>query len=107
MLFSVAPQGNPYFQPKGNMVAMYDAQHANRGLLTEKSMKQIIACVEAMKSVLGDEIGLGLNCGHVWMVPDAIRVAGAVDPFNIMWMEDLITGDYTHYTLADVYREVT
>src|SRR5574342_790062 len=24
-----------------------------------------------------------------------------------MWMEDLITGDYTPYTLADVYREVT
>jgi len=24
-----------------------------------------------------------------------------------MWLEDLITGDYTPYTLADVYRDVT
>ena len=103
----VAPQGNPYFQPKGGMIAMYDAPHANRGLLTEKSMKHIIACVEAMKSVLGDEIGLALDCGPGWMVTDAIRVARALEPFNIMWMEDLITGDYTPYTLADVYREVT
>ena len=103
----IAPQGNPYFQPKGNMVAMYDAPHANRGLLTEKSMKHIIACVEAMKSVLGDEIGLALDCGPGWMVPDAIRVARALEPLNIMWMEDLITGDYTPYTLADIYREVT
>jgi len=83
------------------------APHANRGLLTEKSMKHIIACVEAMKSVLGDEIGLALDCGPGWMVPDAIRVARALEPLNIMWMEDLITGDYIPYTLADVYREVT
>jgi L-alanine-DL-glutamate epimerase-like enolase superfamily enzyme len=83
------------------------APHANRGLLIEKSMKHIIACVEAMKSVLGDEIGLALDCGPGWMVPDAIRVARALEPLNIMWMEDLITGDYTPYTLADVYREVT
>ncbi len=103
----VAPQGNPYFQPKGGMIAMYDAPHANRGLLTEKSMKHIIACVEAMKSVLGDEIGLALDCGPGWMVSDAIRVARALEPYNIMWMEDLLTGDYTPYTLADNYREVT
>jgi len=83
------------------------APHANRGLLTEKGMKHIIACVEAMKSVLGDEIGLALDCGPGWMVPDAIRVARVLEPLNIMWMEDLITGDYTPYALADVYREVT
>ena len=83
------------------------APHANRGLLTEKGMKHIIACVEAMKSVLGDEIGLALDCGPGWMVPDAIRVARALEPLNIVWMEDLITGDYTPYILADVYREVT
>jgi L-alanine-DL-glutamate epimerase-like enolase superfamily enzyme len=81
--------------------------HANRGLLTEKGMKHIIACVEAMKLVLGDEIGLALDCGPGWMVPDAIRVARALEPLNLMWMEDMITGDYTPYTLADVYREVT
>ena len=83
------------------------APHSNRGLLTEKAMKHIIACVEAMKSVLGDEIGLALDCGPGWMVSDAIRVARALEPLNIMWMEDLISGDYTPYTLADVYREVT
>ena len=83
------------------------APHPNRGLLTEKGMKQIIACVEAMKAELGDEIGLALDCGPGWMVPDAIRVARALEPLNLLWMEDLITGDYTPYTLADVYREVT
>ena len=104
----VPPQGNPYFQAKGKgMFSRFDAPHPNRGLLTEKSLKHIIACVEAMKSVLGDETGLALDCGPGWMVPDAIRVARALEPLNITWMEDLITGDYTPYTLADLYREVT
>ncbi len=84
-----------------------DVPHPHRGPLTERGLKHIIACVEAMKSVLGDEVGLALDCGPGWMVPDAIRLAKALEPLNVMWLEDLITGDYTPYTLADVYREVT
>jgi len=107
-----ANRGLPADKDMKNIIFSYDqprldAPHSNRGLLTEKSMKHIIACVEAMKSVLGDEIGLALDCGPGWMVTDAIRVARALEPLNLMWMEDLITGDYTPYTLADVYREVT
>ncbi|MEA3407433.1 MAG: mandelate racemase/muconate lactonizing enzyme family protein [Chloroflexota bacterium] len=81
--------------------------HPNRGLLTERGLNHVIACVEAMKDVLGDEVGLALDCGPGWMVPDAIRLAKALEPLNVMWLEDLITGDYTPYVLADVYREVT
>ena len=81
--------------------------HPNRGLLTEKGLKYVIACVEAMKDVLGDEVGLALDCGPGWTVPDAIRLAKALEHLNIMWLEDLITGDYTPYVLADVYRDVT
>jgi len=83
------------------------APHPNRGLLTERSSKHVIACVEAMKAVLGDEIGLALDCGPGWMTPDAIRLAKALEPLHVMWLEDLITGDYMPYVLADVYREVT
>ncbi len=85
----------------------HGAPHGNRGLMTERGLKHVIACVEAMKDVLGDEIGLALDCGPGWMVPDAIRLAKALEPLNIMWLEDLITGDYMPYVLADVYREVT
>jgi L-alanine-DL-glutamate epimerase-like enolase superfamily enzyme len=81
--------------------------HANRGPLTERGLKHVIACVEAMKGVLGDEIGLALDCGPGWTVPDAIRLARALEPLNLMWLEDMITGDYTPYVMADLYREVT
>jgi L-alanine-DL-glutamate epimerase-like enolase superfamily enzyme len=79
----------------------------DRGLLTERGLKHAIACVEAMKDVLGDEIGLALDCGPGWTVPDAIRFARALEPLNLMWLEDMITGDYVPFVNADVYREVT
>jgi L-alanine-DL-glutamate epimerase-like enolase superfamily enzyme len=81
--------------------------HPNRGLLTERGLKYVIECVQAMKDVLGDEVGLALDCGPGWMVPDAIRLAQALEPLNIMWLEDLITGDYTPYVSAELFREVT
>jgi L-alanine-DL-glutamate epimerase-like enolase superfamily enzyme len=81
--------------------------HPNRGLLTERGLKHIIACVEAMKKVLGDEIGLALDCGPGWTVKDAITFARAMEPLHITWLEDIITGDYTPYPNAELFREVT
>ncbi|MFN8491428.1 MAG: mandelate racemase/muconate lactonizing enzyme family protein [Caldilineaceae bacterium] len=85
-------------QPQGHL--------RNRGLLTEQGLKHIVACVTAMKEVLGDEVGLALDCGPGFTVPDAIRFAQAVEPFNLVWLEDMITGDYSPYVQADLYREV-
>ena len=81
--------------------------HSDRGLMTERGLNHVIACVEAMKKVLGDEIGLALDCGPGWAVKDAITFARALEPLHITWLEDLITGDYTPYPNADVFREVT
>jgi L-alanine-DL-glutamate epimerase-like enolase superfamily enzyme len=113
--FSIIKQGIAFHSPMPNEVPEFfygdvqkrSAPHPNRGLLTEKGLKHIIACVEAMKAVTGDEIGLALDCGPGFTVPDAIRLAKALEPFNVMWLEDMITGDYTPYVMADLYREVT
>ncbi len=83
------------------------APHSERGLMTERGLKYVIACVEAMKKVLGDEIGLALDCGPGWTVKDAITFARALEPLHITWLEDIITGDYTPYPNAEVFREVT
>jgi L-alanine-DL-glutamate epimerase-like enolase superfamily enzyme len=77
------------------------------GLLTETGMRHLIACVEAMKAELGPEVGLALDCGPGWTLPDAIRFARAVEPLNLMWLEDMLTGDYVPYVNAEVYGELT
>jgi L-alanine-DL-glutamate epimerase-like enolase superfamily enzyme len=81
--------------------------HPDRGVMTERGLKHVIACVEAMKKVLGDEVGLALDCGPGWMVKDAVTFARALEPLHITWLEDLITGDYSPYPSADVFLEVT
>lgn len=83
------------------------ASHSDRGMMTERGMEHVIACVEAMKKVLGDEVGLALDCGPGWTVKDAITFARAMEPLHIAWLEDLITGDYMPYPNADLFREVT
>ncbi len=104
------------FHNQGMMRAVPDAwydeprtgtPHANRGLMTERGLKHVIACVEAMKKVLGEEVGLALDCGPGWTVKDAVTFARALEPLHITWLEDLLTGDYVPYVDADVYREVT
>jgi L-alanine-DL-glutamate epimerase-like enolase superfamily enzyme len=79
----------------------------DRGLLTERGMHHVIECVAAMKEATGDAVGLALDCGPGWTVPDAIRFARAVEKYNLMWLEDMLTGDYVPFVNADVYREVT
>jgi L-alanine-DL-glutamate epimerase-like enolase superfamily enzyme len=103
------------FHNQGMMTAVPDGwydeprtgtPHSNRGLMTERGLNHVIACVEAMKKVLGDEAGLALDCGPGWAVKDAITFARALEPFHIAWLEDLITGDYMPYVNADVYRDL-
>jgi L-alanine-DL-glutamate epimerase-like enolase superfamily enzyme len=79
----------------------------DRGPLSERGLKHLIACVAAMKDVVGDSVGLALDAGPGWMVSDAIRFARAVEPFNLLWVEDMITGDYVHHVSAPLYRDVT
>jgi L-alanine-DL-glutamate epimerase-like enolase superfamily enzyme len=112
--FSIIKQGIGFHSPMPNRIPNYFfgepqtmGRHPNRGLLTERGLKHTIACVEAMKEVLGDEVGLALDCGPGWVLPDAIRLARALEPLNITWLEDLITGDYTPYVLAEQYRDLT
>ncbi|MBM3755024.1 MAG: mandelate racemase/muconate lactonizing enzyme family protein [Acidobacteria bacterium] len=80
--------------------------HSNKGMLTEKGLKKIVASVEAMKKVLGDEVGLALDAGPGWMMKDAVNFCKAVEPMHLAWVEDMLTGDYSPYPNADLYRDL-
>jgi L-alanine-DL-glutamate epimerase-like enolase superfamily enzyme len=82
-------------------------RHPNRGLMTEQGFRHTMACIDAMKKALGDRIGLALDCGPGLVASDALRLAKACEDYHLMWLEDMITGDYVPYTQADVYRDIT
>lgn len=81
--------------------------HPYNGPLTDKGFKHIISCVEAIKKVLGDDIGVALDMGPGHTISDSIKLAKAMEPYNLLWLEDLITGDYNPYVMADMYRDLT
>jgi L-alanine-DL-glutamate epimerase-like enolase superfamily enzyme len=81
--------------------------YMDRGVMTKRGLDYVLSCVAAIKKVLGDDIDLACDCGPGWAPKDAIRFARAVEPYNLRWLEDLITGDYTPYPNAQVFKEVT
>jgi L-alanine-DL-glutamate epimerase-like enolase superfamily enzyme len=79
----------------------------DQGQISERGMAHMIECVIAMKEVLGDKVSLALDCGPGWFLPDAIRFARAVEKYNLMWLEDMLTGDYVPWVNPQAYRELT
>ena len=112
--FSIIKQGIAFHSPMPAQIPDFfygelndQPQHPNRGMLTPKGFKHIMACIEAMLEICGDDVELALDCGPGFVVPDAIRLANAVEGTNVAWLEDMLTGDYVPYVLANNYREVT
>ena len=79
----------------------------DRGQITLPVMGYVLDCVDAMVEALDGKASLALDCGPGWMLTDAIRFARAVEKHNLLWLEDMLTGDYIPYVNADVYRELT
>src|SRR5262245_40501517 len=82
------------------------ASRPDRGVMTERGLKHVISCVEAMKKVLGDQVGLALDAGPGWLPKDALAFARACEPLHITWIEDILTGDSTPYPSAERFREL-
>jgi L-alanine-DL-glutamate epimerase-like enolase superfamily enzyme len=94
-----------YFYGEPNASPFHGA--LDRGLITERGFAYTLECVAAMKEALGDKVGLALDCGPGWVLQDAIRFARAVERHHLMWLEDMLTGDYVPFVNADVYRDLT
>lgn len=78
-----------------------------RGHATEIGIKAQVACVKAVKEVLGEKYGLGVDCGPGQTIPAAVKLVKELEPYNLMWAEDLLQGDGNPHTDADAYKIVT
>lgn len=81
--------------------------YPHKGVMTEDGMRHLVDCVAAAKETLGSAFGLAVDAGPGFLPQDALRFARAVEPLNLMWIEDMITGDYSPFVNHDVYRDVT
>ena len=60
-----------------------------------------------MKEVLGDQIGLALDCGPGMTIVDTLKLARALEPYDVMWLEDTIRGDFSSSVDPDLFLQVT
>ncbi len=83
-----------------------EALGQNAGMATKRGLDHAVACMTAVREALGDEMEMAIDCGPGWKVPGAIAFARRVEPLRPLWLEDLVTGDYTPYVNPELYREV-
>jgi len=80
----------------------------NRGsLLKEQALEYFIDYVRRVHDVVKDKVGMAYDAGPGMTAIDALKLAKAVEPYNLMWLEDSIEGDNSMCTRAHVYRDIT
>lgn len=112
MKFSLAANimepGTVYAEPPDKIPGIHPGPIAFAGHITghmtEIGLKHSIAIVEAIKSVVGDKIGIAFDCGPRMSLAGAMQLAKALEPYNLLWLEDMLTGDYTPYNNVESYR---
>jgi L-alanine-DL-glutamate epimerase-like enolase superfamily enzyme len=81
--------------------------YPHKGTMSKEGLDHLVACITAARETLGAGYNTAVDAGPGFMPLDALRLAKAVEHLHLMWIEDTITGDYSPYVNADVYRDVT
>ena len=80
----------------------------NKGsLLTEKALDYFIDYIMRIHAVVKGKVGMAYDVGPGMTAVDALRLAKAVEPCKLMWLEDTVEGDGSPSTRAHVYRDIT
>ncbi|MHA2395024.1 MAG: mandelate racemase/muconate lactonizing enzyme family protein [Promethearchaeota archaeon] len=70
--------------------------------LSNREIRLMTKQVEAVREAIGEEIDLGIDCHWKYNTNDAIRLANALEPYNLLWMEDPVPPEN-----VDAMRKVT
>ncbi|MCZ6678745.1 MAG: mandelate racemase/muconate lactonizing enzyme family protein, partial [Candidatus Poribacteria bacterium] len=66
----------------------------NRGLFITKADLEVgLRPVQQIRDTVGDEIEIALEFHGLWNVPSAIKIANALEPYNVMWLEEMLPQD--------------
>ena len=81
--------------PHGNLDTR-DLMHPFTGIrLTEKGIAMLCEYVEIVRDIIGYEIPLAVDhFGHIG-IEDCIRLARALEKYNLAWLEDMVPWQYT------------
>src|SRR6185369_3616583 len=58
-----------------------------------KEMSHIISLIEGIRSAIGYEIDLAIDCHGQFDVPSAITLAKAIEPLRLLWLEEPVPAE--------------
>jgi L-alanine-DL-glutamate epimerase-like enolase superfamily enzyme len=70
--------------------------------LTRREIDLMVSLVAALRKALGKEVDLAIDCHWSYGVNDAIRLARACEPYDLLWLEDPVPPENN-----DALRRVT
>jgi gluconate/galactonate dehydratase len=72
----------------------YSLDDYNRAL-TRREIDLMVSLVEALRKALGKSVDLAIDCHWNYGVNDAIRLARACEPYDLLWLEDPLPPENT------------
>ncbi len=61
--------------------------------LTKEDLKKGLSYVEDIRNTVGDKMEIAIE-GHArWNLPEAVKIAQALEPYDVMWLEEIIPPD--------------
>jgi gluconate/galactonate dehydratase len=73
---------------KFDLDAGADPNEGQLRALTNGEIEDMAARVRAVREAVGPEVDLALDCHWRYPLPDVIRIARAMEPFGLFWLED-------------------
>jgi galactonate dehydratase len=67
-------------------------------------VKRIVEGVAEIRGTVGDDVGLAVDCLGMFDAPGAVQVARALEPFDLLWLEEPTTSDNVEL-MADIRRK--
>ncbi len=83
----------PFDLPPGAANAETGAPGPVRHYLDKDTLKRGVACVQEIRAAVGDSMAIAIEGNARWNLPAAIQIARALEPYNIMWLEEMIPPD--------------
>lgn len=72
----------------------FDVHHPSHGFetglsaISSRELQLMRGCVSAIRDALGSDVDLALDCHWRYSVMDAVRLAQALEGFDLLWLED-------------------
>lgn len=73
----------------------FDAVALRNGgqFITAADLEEALEPVRKVRDAFGDRVDIALEFHGYWNLPSAIRIAQAVEPYGILWLEELLPQD--------------